>query len=308
MSDAGHASDPQTRELLAGSRDVACFLCGAEDEEILFRDGPFRVVRCKQCGMTYVNPRLSSERLHEMYQEEYWSSDRAKEFGYASYLAERENYEHTYRRRSTTIDRYHGEPGRVLDVGCAAGFFLSVMKAKGWETSGVEISKPMVDYARDTLGLPDVRHGDLTTLEIDEAGYDVITMWDVIEHLEDPRVHLAAVHRGLRDDGIFVLETQDVSSRFARMMGPKWQHYKHEEHLYHFEPATLGRLLDEAGFEVLENTPRHGGKYVSMNFIVERVGRIHPLLTTLASPLRLIGGAALYINLLDEMIVVARKR
>lgn len=308
MSDAGHASDPSTRDLLAGSRDVACFLCGADDERVMFHDEPFRVVRCGRCGMVYVNPRLSSERLHEMYQEEYWSSDRAKEFGYASYLAERDNYERTYRRRVSTIERYRAEPGRVLDVGCAAGFFLSVMREKGWDTSGIEISKPMVDYARDTLGLPDVRHGDLTNLEIEETGYDVVTMWDVIEHLEDPRVHLQAVRRGLRDDGLLVLETQDVSSRFARLMGRKWQHYKHEEHLYHFDPDTLGRLLDEMGFEVLENTPRHGGKYVSMHFIVERVGRIHPVLTTLASPLRLLGDAALYVNLLDEMIVVARKR
>ncbi len=308
MSDAGQVPEESTRDLLAGSRDVECFLCGRRDEDVKFYDPPFRVVRCKHCGMTYVNPRLSSERLHEMYQEEYWASDRAKEFGYASYLAERENYERTYRRRSTTIDRYRSEPGRVLDVGCAAGFFLSVMKAKGWQTSGVEISKPMVDYARETLGLDDVRHGDLTTLDIDEGGYDVVTMWDVIEHLEDPRAHLEAARRGLRDDGLLVLETQDVSSRFARLMRRKWQHYKHEEHLYHFEPATLGRLLDEMGFDVLENTPRHGGKYVSLNFVVERVGRIHPIMTTLASPLRLLGNRALYINLQDEMIVVAKKR
>jgi hypothetical protein len=99
-----------------------------------------------------------------------------------------------------------------------------------------------------------------------------------------------------------------VASSFARLMGRKWQHFKHAEHLYHFEPRTLARLLSEAGFELLENTPRLGGKYVSMDFMVERVGRIHPWLSVLASPLRLFGSRALYVNLRDEMVVVARAR
>jgi hypothetical protein len=90
-------------------------------------------------------------------------------------------------------------------------------------------------------------------------------------------------------------------------MGRRWQHYKHEEHLYHFSPSTLEHLLRQAGFEVLRNTPRGGGKYVSMDFLVERVGKIHPIFSALASPLLLMRGFAPYVNLLDEMVVVACK-
>jgi len=270
-------------------------------------DGEFRVVECARCGHVYVNPRLPPSRLYEMYQEEYWSSDRAKDFGYTAYLADADLYLRTYAMRSTVLDAYKPQPGRVLDVGCAAGFFLKVMHAKGWQTTGLEISQPMVDYAREQLLLPDMRRGDLLSADLPPASFDVITLWDVIEHLERPDLHLARARELLKDDGVLLLETQDVSSRFARLMGKRWQHYKHEEHLYHFHPESLGRLLAELGFEVQENTPRRGGKVISFDFLVERVGKVHPALSLLASPLRLIGSRSLYVNLRDEMVVVATK-
>jgi 2-polyprenyl-3-methyl-5-hydroxy-6-metoxy-1,4-benzoquinol methylase len=289
-------------------REVPCLFCGVSEERVRFHDGPFRVVECARCGLVYVNPRLPPERLHEMYQEEYWSSDRAKEFGYTQYLQEGDLYLRTYRLRRRVIERHRSGPGRVLDVGCAAGFFLAVMVEQGWQTTGIEISAPMVAYAQDTLKLPDIRRGDLLTVDVAPASYDVVTLWDVVEHLEEPREHLRRAARALKADGLLVLETQNVASRFARLLGRKWQHYKHEEHLYHFDPRSLARLLDETGFTILENTPRLGGKYVSMQFLAERVGRIHPLLSTLASPLRLAGHASVYLNFRDEMVVVARKR
>ena len=294
-------------------REVACYFCDVHDERVLFHDAPWRVVRCRRCGHVYVNPRLPPERLHEMYQEDYWESERAKEFGYTQYLAERPLYERTYQGRASIIERYkRGLPevrqGRVLDVGCAAGFFLGVMRDRGWDTTGIEISRPMVEYARDSLGLPSVHRGDILTVDLPPGRFDVITFWDVIEHLEDPAAHLARARELLHRNGILVIETQNVASLFARLLGRKWQHYKHSEHLYHFHPESLDRLLARAGFEVVENRPQYGGKYVSMHFLQERVGRIHPICSLLASPLKLFGDAALYLNFHDEMIAVAKRR
>jgi 2-polyprenyl-3-methyl-5-hydroxy-6-metoxy-1,4-benzoquinol methylase len=289
-------------------REVACLFCDVHEERLRFRDGDYRVVECERCGHVYVNPRLPSERLHEMYQEEYWNSERAKEFGYQQYLAEAPLYLRTYAMRSEVLQGYRDAPGHVLDVGCAAGFFLKVMADKGWTTTGVEISAPMVDYARDSLGLADMHRGDLLTVDLGEQRFDVISLWDVIEHLERPQDHLTRAHELLTDDGFLVLETQNVGSRFARLMGPKWQHYKHEEHLYHFHPESLGRLLDDVGFEVLENTSKRGGKIVSVDFLVERVGKLHPIFSVLAAPLKLLGDKSLSVNLHDEMVVVARKK
>ena len=102
-----------------------------------------------------------------------------------------------------------------------------------------------------------------------------------------------------------MIETQNVESRFAKLMGPRWQHYKHAEHIYHFNPDTIARVCGEAGLRILENSPRLGGKYVSLGFIAERAGRLHPVFSTLLSPLKLLANLGLYVNLFDEMILVA---
>jgi 2-polyprenyl-3-methyl-5-hydroxy-6-metoxy-1,4-benzoquinol methylase len=293
---------------LTGLREMPCLFCGVHDEVLRFRDDPFRVVSCRRCGLVYVNPRLPSDRLLEMYQEAYWTSDRACEFGYTEYLADAPLYLRTNRLRRRVILQRKPGPGAVLDVGCAAGFFLSVMAELGWETTGVELSAPMVRYATDELALPDIRRGDLLSLELPPEHYDVVTLWDVVEHLEHPVAHLRAAARALKPDGLLLIETQNVASLFARILGRKWQHYKHAEHLYHFDPRSLPRLLDLAGFEQVRASPRHGGKYVSMTFLAERVGRVHPLLGTLAAPLRLLGRRAIYLNFMDELVVLARRR
>ena len=97
-----------------------------------------------------------------------------------------------------------------------------------------------------------------------------------------------------------------ASPRFASLLGRRWQHYKHEEHLYHFNPTTVRQLLDQAGFVVVHNAPAYGGKYVSLPFIAERANRLPAPVRLPFQPLRLFKNASLYLNLKDEMVVVAR--
>ncbi len=290
------------------TREVGCYLCGRDDAAVMFTQDPYRVVRCNGCRLVYVTPRLTEAELQAMYQTAYWNSDEAKEFGYTDYLKDEELYVATYRMRREVITSRKPAGGRVLDVGSAAGFFLSTMKEIGWECHGIELSEYMAARSKQMFDLDSVVSGSILDAPFAERSFDAITFWDVIEHLEDPIPHLARARQLLKDDGLLVIETQNVESRFARVMGPRWQHYKMAEHLYHFAPDTVRTLLDRAGFVVEENTPRRGGKKVSFNFLVERIGKIHPILSTLAAPLKLIGNASLYVNLFDEMLIVAREK
>ena len=288
-------------------QQIACILCGADAYVTLFSDPPFRIVRCAKCGLVYTLPRLPTARILEMYQVDYWRSAEARNFGYTDYLRDRDRYLRTFRLRSKVIDRYKTSAGHVLDIGCAAGFFLKVMEEKGWETTGVEISVFMADFARTELKLSNVFPGTLEQQPFEAESFDVITLWDVIEHLEDPRSVLAATQRLLKKDGILVLETQNVESVVARLMGRRWHHYKFEEHLWHFSPKTLSALLALEHFAVVETSSRWAGKYVSMNFALERSARIHASLPQLLRPLRSLGSLSFYVNPMDEMIAVARK-
>ncbi|HEX6883990.1 MAG TPA: class I SAM-dependent methyltransferase [Planctomycetota bacterium] len=287
-------------------QEVDCHLCGSAERRLKFRDGPFSVVTCTLCDLTYVTPRLVDRALlARVYDEGYWRSSTPKDRGYGDYRSDAPLYLKTYRRRMSVVRRHFARPGRVLDVGCAAGYFLSVMRDEGWQVQGLEPSDAIRPQAEERLGREHVSGGLLGQVELPAASFDLVTMWDVIEHIPDARGAVREVRRLLAPGGKFLIETQDVRSLAARVLGKRWQHYKHAEHIYHFQRETLAALLGQAGFRVLENRPWLGGKYVSLGFVAERAGRLSPLAAALLSPLRLVAGVSLYVNLLDEMIVVA---
>ena len=296
-------------DLATARFEIPCLLCGSSRRAVMHEQKPFQIVRCADCSFVYTLPRLSPDALKKMYQVDYWKSDAAKDFGYTDYVADEPLYLKTFELRADLVEKHRKPPARLLDVGCAAGFALTALRARGFDVHGVELSAEMAALARKRLGANvacDVIHCGVLEEGLFGGKFDVITMFDVVEHIEDPVAFLATARRMLNPGGVIVFETQNVASWFAKLMGVKWQHYKFQEHLYHFDPKTVRVLLAKAGLELVEWSPRRGGKYVSLRFLVERAGRVHPLLSTLFAPLRLLGDRALYVNVFDEMLVVAR--
>ena len=195
----------------------------------------------------------------------------------------------------------------MLDVGCAAGYFLKVMAEWGWDGAGVEVSGEAVRFARESLGLGNIVEGKLAEGLFEPGSFDLVTFWDSIEHLADPLGSLRAARGLLKDDGLLLVETQNVESLFAKALGRMWQHYKYDEHLYHFSPGTLERLMEKAGFAMTRRTPFGCGKYVTFNFVIERSRRLGPLASRLASLLAPLRTASLYVNPMDEMLALGRK-
>lgn len=291
-----------------GLEAASCLFCEAgTPTELMFADPPFAVVRCSGCGLVFVSPRIAADRLRDVYDHGYWSSPAPKDRGYANYRGDARNWLRTYRRRARVLDGRLAPDSRVLDVGCAAGYFCEVMAARGHRVAGIEPSAAIIDDARARLGPDRVHFGTLDDAPFPDSSFDLVTLWDVVEHLPTPIEALRTVRRLLRDDGLLLLETQNVESRFARILGRRWQHFKQAEHLWHFAPTTLRLLLDAAGFAEVELTARRAGKYVGLDFIAERAGRVHPALSSALAPLARLR-AAPYVNLFDEMIVLARPR
>jgi len=233
---------------------VRCNLCGADDTLPVMEIDGFHIVRCRRCGLLYVNPRYGEELLQGIYTEEYYDHDGIVDglqfFGYEDYLADEDNIKITFAKRLGTIER-HVDRGRLLDIGCATGFFLDLARSEGWEVVGTEVSSFGVHHARQALGL-DVRLGALKELRFDSGMFDAVTMWDVIEHVVDPMGELKEVHRVLRDGGLLSLITPDAGSLVARVLGSRWEEFRRvREHVYFFSRRTMREMLHKVGFQVL---------------------------------------------------------
>ena len=234
--------------------NVRCALCGADDTRLVAEIDALHIVRCRKCGLIYVNPRYPEGFLQEIYTEQYYDHDGIRNglefFGYDDYISDEQNIKITFSKRLKTIESL-AHKGRLLDVGCATGFFLDLARSQGWEVLGSEVSEFSADYARERFNL-DVRLGTLRQLGLDAGSFDVVTMWDVIEHVVDPLAELQEVWRILRPQGVLSIITPDSGSWMARLLGKRWEEFRRvREHIYFFSRRTMREMLQKAGLEVV---------------------------------------------------------
>jgi SAM-dependent methyltransferase len=266
------------------------------------------LVKCPQCGLVFVGTRPDPNELYALYGETYFHNDESGVVGYSNYIGDEQNIRKTSRRRLKHVECFV-KPGRMLDVGCAMGFFIDEAKKRGWQVQGMDVSSFAVEYARSHFGL-DVQHGALTELDFPAGSYDLITLMDVIEHVPDPTAYVRRAAELLRSGGVLVLATPDVDSLPARLAGEKWVGYKlSEEHIYYFSVKTLTRMLYDDGFEVVN--VRHVGKVVTLNLFLDRLSMYF---SWLAKALQWgerafrLSEWSLYVNPFDIVAVTARKR
>ncbi len=231
---------------------MRCPLCGGGPIRPLYdrlEDG-IGLDRCLSCGLRTVRPYPSAAQVAALYTADYFRSPQPQRLGYEDYGALRPALEATFRRNLLVLRR-HAPPGRLLDVGCAEGTFLALAaREAGYEVSGVEISAEAAARARAASGAP-VHAGTLADLPRPERPYDVVTLWDVLEHTTDPAEVLARVAGVLRPGGILALTVPDPDGLAGRAMGRWWFGYaKVREHPVFFRRATLRAALVRAGFEV----------------------------------------------------------
>jgi len=246
---------------------VACNLCGLDDGALLFtgRDRllcgteTFQWVRCRRCGLIYLNPRPSLAEMSRYYPADYEPWRRARPvrqdragggLGYRLAIA----------KKCRIACRGLG-PGRLLDVGCGGGDFLLGMRERGWQVHGLDISPEAVALARQN-GL-DVFLGQLSEAPYQERSFDLVTMWDVLEHLHDPAAYLAQVTRLLKPGGRFVVTLPNPRSVDFRLFGPVWTGLDVPRHLYVFGRSALSALFRRAGLQITSARCIIGGQRVS---------------------------------------------
>jgi SAM-dependent methyltransferase len=275
---------------------VACPLCGGRDDEtVLHKDG-FGIVRCRACGLTYVNPRLPVGDLVQLYSDQVISPA-------AYYVRTEQQDERSFAARVALIERWR-KPGRLLDLGCGPGTFSVAARARGWTTVGLDVNATSIAHCR-ARGL-DVIAGVFPHPDLAGQTFDVVAMNDFLEHLTDPADALRVVRSLLAPGGVVFISTPDVGSTMARLTRDRWLHLKPNEHLVYFDRRTLTRLLEETGFRVLH--VQSIGRLRNLGVALEKVrayGELPSRIARMLVPRWIADRVNLPINPGDEMAVIA---
>lgn len=243
---------------LYGETMQPCELCGSKQTQVLYPLKDLTIVRCQRCGLVFSVLAGDREDLRCLYTQSYYQERSTYYFGNGQGQKQKNCPDFL---RGLALIEARKPTGSLLDVGCALGTFLTVARCRGWQVQGVEISEWAADYARQHNQLP-VYAGTLSDAQYPTESFDVVTMWDVFEHLPHPRQDLQEVWRVLKQDGLLFLDTPNERALLRRLAYwlyrasgglftyPVRKLY-HHFHLYYYTPTTLRQLLESNGFEVL---------------------------------------------------------
>lgn len=246
-----------------------CALCDKDNANTLLTKQGFSIVKCANCGFVYVNPRVENKQLASIYQHSYFKN---KDYGYVGYEQEKrlrvKNFERWLKDAKEYISA--GNPISSLDVGCAAGYCLEVMNAKGWKAKGLELDEEMcADLQQKGY---DVLRSSIEDFQT-ENKFSVITLFDVIEHIPNIDVAFSKLNSLLSPDGVIIMVTPDHDSLQRKLLGKRWFQYKPIEHIQYFNEDSLKVFAERSGLQIIYQS--RSGQYADTDFLVNRLSYYH---------------------------------
>lgn len=226
-------------------REMQCYLCGSTDckkiHDTIRYNLPPKPYRCNRCGFVFLHPLMTPDKEKEFYKNKYWG-----EYDY-------HDPEDRWRtsipesiQRVSRFKEYYSKDTRVLEIGCASGYFLFNIKKYVKTATGVELTKEFVHYAKKK-GL-DVRE---SFEDIPDMSYDLIFMFHVLEHVQDPVLFLKEVRKKMSETGKLIIEVPNVDDILVTVYKIKshLDFYWEIAHNYYFSRETLGKVLEKAGLK-----------------------------------------------------------
>lgn len=217
-----------------------CPVCQSEESSTVFTKNGGCYVRCSTCTMIYLNPVLKDWKLQEYYRNNGISQAE-------SHSLESEFYQSIYLRGLARVEQFVRK-GSILDVGCSGGFFLDIAKGRGWETYGIELNLAEFRIAKQKGHV--VWNLPLSEVDFDRK-FDVITMWDVFEHIKNGQALLKSLENLLKVGGVIFLQVPNATALAPRILQERCNMFDGVEHVNLYSPTTLKRIAKRGNFEVL---------------------------------------------------------
>jgi len=280
---------------------TGCIVCGEVGVPGTLFSG---ILRCGSCGYVYADMSLTDDELFQLYNEQFFSGAE-----FINYAADERFFRRNFRLRFRELKKLL-DPGRhrnLLEIGSAYGFFLDEVRDEFALVQGIDITDAGVLHARGQLGL-DVVQADFLLHDYGGRKFDVVCMWDTIEHLRAPHLYLEKIARITEPGALLAITTADIETFNARLRGRRWRMIHPPTHLHYFSSASLGRLLQRYGFAV--EYKRYCGFYRSLGNVAYNILVLRQKRPGLFRALEKTGLTSLgfYLNLYDIMYVIARRR
>lgn len=278
---------------------IICSLCGNLESDFFCEKKGYKLYKCSNCRLLFVFP---TPQLIDVYDDNYFSGAE-RGFGYVDYDADKEPMISAFNYYIDLINNLGLSKGKLLDIGVATGFFMSIAQKRGFEVAGIELSDFAAKKGREN-GL-NVITGDLFTANFGAESFDVVTLFDVLEHVPDPKRLIAEVTRVLRPNGLIIVNTPDAESLWAKFLGKRWQLIMPPEHINYFSPKNLSNYLMNNGYEVKIDTKI--GKKFTLQYILKMLYKWLGFRIFLVRSNKVLSSISVPINLRDNFFMIAKK-
>jgi len=245
---------------------IACPICCSDKCNIQFEKNGYLIYKCQGCSVCFVFPQPPKKEILSIYGADYFRRGNKYQISSTS-GAEKSSVLFNEQQKLQKIAEFKTS-GNLLDCGCATGEFLYAAKREGFDINGLEVSSTAAEIASRSLEIK-IDNCELMDADYSKEFYDVITFWDVVEHLKDPVSVFKKANEILKPDGIIAFSTGDIFSLWARLTGSYWQLLTPPQHLFFFNLKSIETALKLSGFELIEYY--YLGKKVKIEFLIFKI-------------------------------------